>query len=111
MLLVVLQTIAAAPPLLSAKVAYRNPKAGLGGGISQKKLASEAYRAIGGVAHFWRSSGELFGVNSDYSVEARKFEAILGKSSGDSLLDWTLSWALPWALPWTPSWDVSWGLS
>ena len=31
-------------------MAYRNPKTGLGGRVSQKKLASEAYRAIGGVA-------------------------------------------------------------
>ena len=40
------QTIAATPPLLSAKTAYRNPKTGLTRGVSQKKLASEAYRAI-----------------------------------------------------------------
>ena len=31
-------------------MAYRNPKADLGRGVSQKKLASEAYRATGGVA-------------------------------------------------------------
>ena len=30
-------------------MAYRNPKTGLTRGVSQKKLASEAYRAIGGV--------------------------------------------------------------
>ena len=36
-------------PLLSLKTAYRNQKTGLTGGVSQKKLASEAYRAIGGV--------------------------------------------------------------
>ena len=37
-------------PILSIKVAYRNPKTDLTRGVSQKKLASEAYRAIGGVA-------------------------------------------------------------
>ena len=47
---VVSQTIAATPPLLSVKMADRSPKTGLGGGVSQQKLASEAYRAIGGVA-------------------------------------------------------------
>ena len=47
---VVSQTIAATPPLLSLKMAYRNPKTGLTRGVSQKKLASEAYRAIGGIA-------------------------------------------------------------
>ena len=47
---VVSQIIAAKPPLLSLKMAYRNPKTGLTRGVSQKKLASEAYRAIGGVA-------------------------------------------------------------
>ena len=31
-------------------MADRNPKTGLTTGVSQKKLASEAYRAIGGVA-------------------------------------------------------------
>ena len=44
------QTIAATPPLLSIKMAYRSPKRDLRRGVSQKKLASEAYRAIGGVA-------------------------------------------------------------
>ena len=48
---VVSQTIAAAPPLLSVRMAYRNPKTGLNRGVSsQKKLASEACRAIGGIA-------------------------------------------------------------
>ena len=42
------QTIAARPPLLSVKLAYRNPKTALGGGVSQKKLAPEAYRVIAG---------------------------------------------------------------
>ena len=42
--------IAATLPLLSLKIAYRSPKTGLTRGVSQKKLASEAYRAIGGVA-------------------------------------------------------------
>ena len=37
-------------PLLSLKMAYRNPKTDLSRGVSQKKLASEAYRAIEGVA-------------------------------------------------------------
>ena len=37
-------------PLLSLRMAYRNPKRGLTRGVSHKKLASEAYRAIGGVA-------------------------------------------------------------
>ena len=46
---VVPQTIAATPPLLSLKMAYRSPKTGLTRGVSQKKLAPEAYRAIGGV--------------------------------------------------------------
>ena len=50
---VVLQTIAAIPPLLFIKMAYRNPKTGLGGRVSEKKLASEAFRAIGGIA--WNS--------------------------------------------------------
>ena len=35
-------------PTSFRKVAYRNPKTGLGGGASQKKLAPEAYPAIGG---------------------------------------------------------------
>ena len=47
---VVSQAIAATPPLLSVKMAYRNLKAGLGRRVSQKKLASEAYCAAGGVA-------------------------------------------------------------
>ena len=47
---VVSQTIAATPPPLSVKTAYRNPKTDLTRGVSQKKLASEAYHAIGGVA-------------------------------------------------------------
>ena len=47
---VVSQTIAATPQLLSVKMAYRSPKTDLTRGISQKKLASEAYRAVGGVA-------------------------------------------------------------
>ena len=37
-------------PTSSLKMAYRNPKTGLTRGVSQEKLASEAYRAIGGVA-------------------------------------------------------------
>ena len=44
------QTIAATPPLLPLKMAYRNSKTGLTRGVWQQKLASEAYRAIGGVA-------------------------------------------------------------
>ena len=47
---VVSQTITATPPLLSVKVAYRNPKTGLARRASQKKLASEANRATRGVA-------------------------------------------------------------
>ena len=47
---VVSQTIAATPPLLSLQMANRNPKTDLTRGVSQRKLASEAYRAIGGVA-------------------------------------------------------------
>ena len=43
---VISQTIAATPPLLSVKKAYRSPKTGLTRGVSQKKLASEAYREI-----------------------------------------------------------------
>ena len=46
MFLVVSQTIAATSPLLSLKMAYRSPKTGLTREASQKKLASEAYRAI-----------------------------------------------------------------
>ena len=34
-------------------MAYRNPKTGLGGGGIAEKLASEAYRATGGIA--WNS--------------------------------------------------------
>ena len=45
---VVSQTIAAAPPLLSIEVAYRKPKTDLTRGVSQKKLASEAYRSYRG---------------------------------------------------------------
>ena len=37
-------------PTLSVKMAHRNPKTDLTRGVWQKKLASEAYRAIGGVA-------------------------------------------------------------
>ena len=44
------QTIAATPPLLSLKMAYRSPKTELTRGVSQEKLASEAYRTLGGVA-------------------------------------------------------------
>ena len=47
---VVSRTIAATPTFLSVKMAYRNPKTGLTRGLSQKKLAYEAYRAIGGEA-------------------------------------------------------------
>ena len=49
---VISQTIAATPPLLSLlKMAYRNPKTGLGPwrGRIAEKLPSEAY-AIGGIA-------------------------------------------------------------
>ena len=45
---VVSQTVAATPTLLFLKMAYRSPKTGLTRGASQKKLVSEAYRAIGG---------------------------------------------------------------
>ena len=38
------------PPYLSVKMAYRNPKTDLTREVSQKKLASEAYRAIGCIA-------------------------------------------------------------
>ena len=45
------QTIAATPPLLSLiKMDCRSPKTGLGRRVSQKKLASEAYYAMGAVA-------------------------------------------------------------
>ena len=37
-------------PTSFCKMAYRSPKTGLTRGASQKKLASEAYRAVGGVA-------------------------------------------------------------
>ena len=47
---VVSQTIAAAPPLLPVRLAYRNSKTGFGGRVSQKELASEAYRPKGGIA-------------------------------------------------------------
>ena len=46
---VVSQTIAATPPLLSVKVAYRNPKDRPWRGLSREKLASEAYRAVGSI--------------------------------------------------------------
>ena len=48
---VVSQTIAAIPPLLSVTMAYRGPKTDLTRGVSQKKLASEAYRAGRGASH------------------------------------------------------------
>ena len=38
------------PEIAPVKVAYRNPKTGLTRGVSQKKPAPEAYRAIGGIA-------------------------------------------------------------
>ena len=38
------------PTSFRIKMAYRNPKTDLSRGLSQKKLASEDYRAIGGVA-------------------------------------------------------------
>ena len=38
------------PPVHFVRMAYRNSKTGLGGGVSQKKLVSEAYRATGGIA-------------------------------------------------------------
>ena len=38
------------PPLLSVSMAYRSPRTDLRRGVSQKKLAPEAYRALGGVA-------------------------------------------------------------
>ena len=41
------QTIAATPPLLPVKMAYRSPKTDLTRGVSQKKLASEAHRLSG----------------------------------------------------------------
>ena len=49
---VVSQTIAGTPPLLSVKMAYRKPKTGFGGEVSQKKLVPgpEDYRDIGGIA-------------------------------------------------------------
>ena len=50
MFFVVSQPIAATHPLFSVRMAYRNLKTDLTRGVSQKKLASEAYRPIGGVA-------------------------------------------------------------
>ena len=48
---VISQTIAATTPTSFCKLAFRNPKTGLTKWhLSQKKLASEGYRAIGGVA-------------------------------------------------------------
>ena len=47
---VVSETIAATSPLLSVKMLDRNPNTGLGRRALEKGLASEAYRAIGGVA-------------------------------------------------------------
>ena len=44
------QTFAATLPLLSVKMVYGNPKTGLERRVLQKELASEVYRAIGGVA-------------------------------------------------------------
>ena len=43
------ETIAATPPLLYVRMAYRSPKPGLRG-VLQKEFASEAYRATGGIA-------------------------------------------------------------
>ena len=43
------KTLAATPPLLPVEMADRSPKTGLGGGVSQKKPASEAYHAVGGI--------------------------------------------------------------
>ena len=37
-------------PTSFSKMAFRNPKTGLGGWVSQTKLASEAYCAMGGTA-------------------------------------------------------------
>ena len=81
------QTIAAASPLLSLKMAYRSPKTGLGGGVSQKKLASEAYHAIGGVARNSianRAIVSLILMNS-YS-EACKGSGIRGGQDDDILI-------------------------
>ena len=50
MIPMVSQTIAAAPPLLSFKSGLSQSKDRPNKGVSQKKLASEAYRTIGGVA-------------------------------------------------------------
>ena len=44
------QTIAATSSLISVNLAYCNPKTGLTRELSQRTLASEACRAIGGVA-------------------------------------------------------------
>ena len=63
---VVSQTIAATPPqLLSVKMAYRSPKTGFGGeGGSQKKLATEAYRAKGASHEIvaWPLCGNVSGI-------------------------------------------------
>ena len=43
------------------KMAYRSPKTGLGGRGSQEKLASEAYRTIGGIAWNRMSNRAILG--------------------------------------------------
>ena len=72
-----LQTIAATPPNFSVKMAFRNPKTGLKGeGVSQKKLASEAYRSIGGTA--WNSIANGATMNTKVSL----VECFSGQVSG-----------------------------
>ena len=41
------------PTSFHIKMVYRNPETGLGGGVSQEKLASETYRGIGSIT--WNS--------------------------------------------------------
>ena len=62
------------------KMAYRSPKTDLTGGVSQKKLASEAYRAIG-------ASHKKQHRQSHYSSKAKFIKVCLGKPQ--------TSWKLP----------------
>ena len=74
------QTIAATPPLLSVlKMAYRNPKTDLTKGVLQKKLASEAYRAIGAsheivspIALYWDTKSLLSPEENGKTAEIAK---------------------------------------
>ena len=46
---------------MAVKVACRSPKTGLTRGVSQKKLAPEAYRAVGGVVRNCATNRAILG--------------------------------------------------